>query len=56
MVTLEAMIGAADGRLVRTARSVPASESLALGALVAEELLERGGRELLPAERPAVRS
>ena len=55
-VALEAMIGAPDGRLVRTSRSAPAQESLALGALVAEELMERGGRELLPAERPTVRS
>lgn len=54
-VTLEAMIGAPDGRLVRGSRLAPIAQSLELGPLLAEELLARGGRELLPDERPAIR-
>jgi hydroxymethylbilane synthase len=46
-LTLTGMIGARDGRLLRGARSGPASQPAALGAGLAEELLESGGRALL---------
>jgi hydroxymethylbilane synthase len=54
VITLEAMIGAPDGRLVRGSRSAPAGQGAELGPLLAEELLARGGRELIPELRPAV--
>jgi hydroxymethylbilane synthase len=54
VITLEAMIGAPDGRLVRGSRSAPAGQGAELGPLLAEELLARGGRELIPEMRPAV--
>jgi hydroxymethylbilane synthase len=54
VITLEAMIGAADGRLVRGSRSAPAEDGAQLGPLLAEQLLARGGRELIPEMRPAV--
>jgi hypothetical protein len=43
------MIGAADGRLVRGERTGPASDPIALGAALAEELLGNGGQALLAA-------
>jgi hydroxymethylbilane synthase len=46
-LVLAGMIGARDGRLVRGQRSGPASQPAALGAGLAEELLENGGRALL---------
>jgi hydroxymethylbilane synthase len=54
VVTLEAMIGAPDGRLVRGSRSAPAAHGAELGPMLAEELLARGGRELIPELRPAI--
>jgi hydroxymethylbilane synthase len=46
-LVLSGMIGALDGRLVRGARSGPASHPAALGTRLAEKLLENGGRALL---------
>ncbi|HUF29368.1 MAG TPA: hydroxymethylbilane synthase [Gemmatimonadaceae bacterium] len=48
-VSLQAMIGAPDGRCVRGERTAPASGAAALGSALAAELLDRGGRELIPA-------
>ncbi len=47
-VTLKAMIGAPDGRCVRGEREAPASGAAMLGEALAAELLDRGGRELIP--------
>lgn len=47
-VTLQAMIGAADGRLVRGERSGSVEGAAALGAALADELLDQGGRALVP--------
>jgi hydroxymethylbilane synthase len=47
-VALKAMIGAPDGRCVRGEREAPASGAAMLGEALAAELLDRGGRELIP--------
>ena len=47
-VTLEAMIGAPDGRCVRGKREAPATGAAMLGGELAAELLDRGGRALIP--------
>lgn len=44
---LDGMIGARDGRLVRGRRHGPAAEPARLGAALADELLDAGGRALL---------
>ncbi|NWG18962.1 MAG: hydroxymethylbilane synthase [Chloroflexi bacterium] len=44
---LDGMIGTRDGRLVRGRRRGPASEPSRLGAALADELLDSGGRALL---------
>jgi len=44
---LDGMIGTRDGRLVRGRRCGPASEPSRLGAALADELLDSGGRALL---------
>jgi len=46
-LTLAGLIGARDGRLVRGELAGPASEPAELGAQLADDLLERGGRALL---------
>jgi hydroxymethylbilane synthase len=46
-LVLDGMIGARDGRMVRGELSGPADEPAALGARLAERLLEAGGQELL---------
>ena len=46
-LTLAGLIGARDGRLVRGQLARPASEPAELGAQLADDLLERGGRALL---------
>jgi hydroxymethylbilane synthase len=48
-LVLIGMIGARDGRLVRGARTGPATSPAALGEQLAAEVLERGGRALLVA-------
>lgn len=45
-ITLQAMIGAPDGRLVRGERTAPTDDA-ALGAALCDELLDRGGRALV---------
>ncbi|MGI8842187.1 MAG: hydroxymethylbilane synthase [Gemmatimonadaceae bacterium] len=47
-VTLQAMIGAPDGRCVRGEREAPTAGAAMLGRALAAELLDRGGRELIP--------
>lgn len=47
-VTLEAMIGAPDGRCVRGKREAPATGAGTLGEALGAELLDRGGRALIP--------
>ncbi len=44
---LSGLIGARDGRAVRGQRSGPAADPAALGAALADELLDSGGRALL---------
>lgn len=44
---LSGLIGARDGRAVRGQRSGPCVEPFALGAALADELLDSGGRDLL---------
>jgi hydroxymethylbilane synthase len=51
MLTLAGMIGASDGRMVRGERSGPASDPVALGVALADELLANGGQALLEASR-----
>jgi hydroxymethylbilane synthase len=47
-VHLRAMIGAPDGRLVRSGRLASESNAAELGAALADELVSQGGRELFP--------
>ena len=47
-VTLRAMIGAPDGRCVRGEREAAATGAAGLGQTLAAELLESGGRDLIP--------
>ena len=47
-VTLEAMIGAPDGRYVRGKREAPATGAAMLGDALGAELLDRGGSALIP--------
>lgn len=46
-LTLTAMIGSIDGKLVRGSLSAPPETAAALGASLAHSLLDRGGRALL---------
>jgi hydroxymethylbilane synthase len=50
-LTLGGMIGARDGRMVRGELAGPAGDPSAIGARLADELLERGGRALLSEDR-----
>ena len=47
-LTLEAMIGAPDGRCVRGKREAPVTGAAMLGEALGAELLDRGGRALIP--------
>jgi hydroxymethylbilane synthase len=46
-LNIAGMVGARDGRVVRGGLSGPAGEPAALGARLAEEILDGGGRELM---------
>jgi hydroxymethylbilane synthase len=48
-LTLAGLIGARDGRVVRGQLDGPANDPAALGARLADDLLDRGGRALLEA-------
>jgi len=50
-LTLAGMIGASDGRMVRSERTGPAGHPVALGIALADELLANGGQALLAASR-----
>jgi hydroxymethylbilane synthase len=50
-LTLVGMIGTSDGHMVRRERSGPASDPIALGVALADELLANGGQTLLEASR-----